>query len=337
MVSEYLLETAAKNFGFDIGTHKIKCVTNWPDQERELDTFKKNGKDYVLQCWPHFVEQRRQTRAEIYFIDYLAENGISVAPPLKTTNGELVVLASENGMDYNIIAFELVNGLRWNEDGPNTWNSRVFFNWGKTMGDMHRLAKKYNPADRYDVPELTERTYEGWGPHFDRLKAYPQIYKITRELLDTISLLPKDKDSFGLIHGDLHQENFLIDGDRINVFDFNDNIYAWFVLDIGIALFHALWWGRKDGKGNDLTDTIVGNFLKGYLSANRLNGFWFSKIPLFMKYRQICCFIPWFFDPENMDSHNGQQKEWIHSIENDNLFDDRHLASISDIIEKAIS
>jgi hypothetical protein len=49
-----------------------------------------------------------------------------------------------------------------------------------------------------------------------------------------------------------------------------------------------------------------------------LSDFWLSKIPMFMKFRQICKFS-WFFNPENIDDH---QKERIRNIENNILFTD---------------
>ena len=177
--------------------------------------------------------------------------------------------------------------------------------------------------------------YDGyyWGSHFDCLKVYPDVYQVAQELIGEIMNLPRDKESFGIIHCDMHPDNFYIEGDKINVFDFGDSQYGWFTLDIGIALFHALWWGQKDDKGNDFTNTIIKDFLKGYLSANHLSDFWISKIPMFMKYRQISCFVPWFFNPEDTKEHH--QKEWIYNIENDILFDGIDLKSISKIIEGA--
>lgn len=82
---------------------------------------------------------------------------------------------------------------------------------------------------------------------------------IVEDLINEMMALPKDKDSYGLIHNDMHQWNFLLDGDKINVFDFDDSLHGWFALDIGIALYHALWWGRKDDAGNDFTDSIILN------------------------------------------------------------------------------
>lgn len=129
-----------------------------------------------------------------------------------------------------------------------------------------------------------------------------------------------------MIHCDLHPYNFHIDGEKIIVFDFNHNIYGWFALDIGIALYHGLDWSRKDDYRNDYTNAIIKNFMEGYLSVNNLINFWISKIPLFMKYRQI-----WF----NTELGNIQknQKEWEYKIENDILFDGFEFKIIHELIE----
>jgi Ser/Thr protein kinase RdoA (MazF antagonist) len=320
-----LLEFAAKEYDFDINTFKTKEVSKFNDPSIEIFTFNKSGKEYIIDFYPAYLPQRRQTRAELNFINYLAENSISVARPLKTVNGELFIAPQKIGEDFNIIVFEMASGEFWDKNDPKKWNDKIFFNWGKLMGNMHRLAKDYKYANTYNVPDIFNRNYTGWGSFFDCLKIYPKVYKITQELLDEIMDLPRNKDSYGLIHCDLHPYNFLIDGDKITVFDFDDNIYAWFALDIGIGLYHGLDWSRKDDFSNDYTNAIIRNFLKGYLSANDLSDFWISKIPMFMKYRQI-----WF----NTEIINDNQKNWIYNIENDILFDGYDLKSIADIIER---
>jgi len=149
------------------------------------------------------------------------------------------------------------------------------------------------------------------------------------ERLEEMMVLPKDKDSYGLIQNDMHQWNIHIDGDKINVFDFDDALYGWFALDMGIALYHGLRWGRKNDAGVDFSESIVKFFLEGYRSANELSEFWLSKVPLFMKHRQICKFS-WFFDPEKIDGH---QRERIYNIENDILFGGCGLKLILEILE----
>ncbi|MGI5899847.1 MAG: phosphotransferase enzyme family protein [Christensenellales bacterium] len=203
------------------------------------------------------------------------------------------------------------------------------FNWGRVMGDMHRAAKAYVPANKHDVlGDISGSHY--WGSFFDGLKIYPRVYEIARDLLGEIAALPRDRESFGVIHGDLHQGNFFADGDEVSIIDFGDSIYGWFALDIAISLCHALWWDRKGEAGYDYTNAIIENFIKGYVTANELSSFWISTIPLFMKYRHLC------MDPVK----NGlgcDRGEWIYNIENDFLFSGFHLKSVREIIINAIS
>ena len=270
-----LLEFASKEYDFDADTFKIKNVSKFNDPELEIFIVNKNGKEYIIDFEPDYLPEKRQTRAELDFITHLSENNISVAPPLRALNGELFISAREIGENYNIYVFEMAKGEFWNKNDPDKWNDRIFFNWGKLMGDMHRLAKDYKPVNnKYNVPDIFDRNYQNWGTFFDNFKIYPTVYKIVQELVNEIKDLPKDRDCYGLIHCDLHPYNFHIDGDKITVFDFNDNIYAWFALDIAIALFHGLDWSSKDDAGNDYTYAIIENFLKGYLSANHLDSFW---------------------------------------------------------------
>ncbi|MCL2774236.1 MAG: phosphotransferase [Oscillospiraceae bacterium] len=324
MVSKSLLEFGSKNYDFNINTLEYIPRSSGKIMNK-IYTFNKNDKKYIIKFAPcsMYNNQLKETKAEMDYIYYLSENNMSVSVPLKTINGELVISTQDNGEEYIITAFAWLNGQSWGYDGSN---DKMSFNWGKTMGDIHRVTKNYKPENEYDVKKDILNSYY-WDSFFDDLKIYPTAYKITQDLLGEIAVLPRDKDSFGIIHGDMHQGNFFVDGDEINVFDYGDSIYGWFSLDIAISLCHALWWGRKDAAGNDSTNTIIGNFINGYLSANCLSDFWISKIPMFMKYRHLC------MDPEK----NGigcNREEWIHNIENDILFDGCKLKLISDIIEK---
>ena len=319
MVSDNLLNFAEENYNFDKNTlHFISESTN------QIYMFKKDNRGYILRFSQRPVEHIHQIRAEMDWLYYLSKNNIGVSLPLKANNGEFAVSTQDGSENYLITSFEMVSGTFWDKNDPKKWNEKIFFNWGKVMGDMHRLTKDYMPANDNDIRDV----FNGRFSLADSVKSCPSVNKIIEKLIGEIMALPKDNDSYGLIHNDMHPWNFYIDGDKINVFDFDDSLYGWFALDIGIALYHGLWWGRKDDTENDFTNKIVENFIKGYLSANHLSDFWLAKIPMFMKFRQLCK-LSWFYDPDNIDEHT---KERIANIENDVLFDGCSMESVRKLI-----
>ena len=308
MVLDKLLTFAADNYGFDKNT--LNFIS---DSSNQIYSFQKNGDEFIIRFSERPTEQTRQTKAEMDWLYYLAQNNVNVSLPLATDNNQLVISTEIDGKSYIISAFEILAGRFWNKTDPALWNAGIFYNWGKVMGDIHRLTKAYSAANDSDIRDV----FTGYEAlHMDNIKHCSTVYKITMDLIDEIMSLPKDADSYGLIHYDLHPWNFIIDGMNINVFDFDDSLYGWFALDIGIALYHGLWWGRKNDAERDFTNEIIESFINGYILANPIADFWLKKIPLFMKFRQICKFS-WFFNPSDIDEH---QKERINNIENGMLF-----------------
>jgi Ser/Thr protein kinase RdoA (MazF antagonist) len=346
MVTESLLGFAADNYGFDKSSPRfISGSTN------QIYAFQKGANWYILRFSQRPADSVGQTEAEMDWLYYLAKNNINVSLPLAANDGRLVISTEEEGNFYVISAFEALSGKFWNKNDPELWNGGIFYNWGKLTGEIHSLTKKYAPPgaggdDNRDGGGVggvsgrdenyaesirgginngivsrrrSRKEFDGHDSLFmDKFQDCPSVYRIASDLVAEILAYPKDINSYGLIHYDIHPWNFLIDGDIIKVFDFDDCLYGWFALDIGIALYHGLWWGRKNDAGRDFSDELIGRFIRGYLSENQLDDYWLSKIPVFMKFRQICK-LSWFYAPGGGDDH---QKERIRNIENGALFSD---------------
>ena len=117
-------------------------------------------------------------------------------------------------------------------------------------------------------------------------------------LMERLHALPKDRHSYGLTHGDLHQRNFFWHEGVISPFDFDDCVYSWFASDIAIALYYA---ARHDMSSSvdPWTDmdraTFVQYFLKhlmsGYLSQNDLDPTWLTHIPDFLTLSAIIMYV----------------------------------------------
>lgn len=316
MDTSYLIEFAAESYGFEKSVCRLMAYGR--ENNKQMHTFSINGKPYVLRVIKCPAGQIGQVKAEMDWLLYLCNKGVCVPSPLRTLNGELAVSALENGETYVITAFSMACGNYWDKDNPGLWNKDVFYNWGRAVGDMHRLTKDYEPAAE-KRGEFNIRGMVG-----EKIKAFPSLSRIADDLLNEIEALPKDRDSYGLIHNDLHPGNILINGEQINLFDFDGCGYSWYVFDIGNALFISLWLGRSNRAGVDFTNDIIRYFLKGYLSANELNSFWISKIPLFMMLCKIALFSLGC-NCENPDNQDDSQTECIKNIEKGILFPESPL------------
>jgi len=222
--------------------------------------------------------------AEIDWMTYLS-SGVVVPELIKSGNAKLIETYEGDGETYIICVYSEMAGAYWNKNDPLLWNETVFYNWGKTMGKTHQMTKEYKPSDNaYCRPRFEDNLVP---PEY--YKSFPSVYEKITRVQNEILALSRDTDSYGLIHCDMHQQNMLISGDHIGVLDFDDCRYGWFALDIGIALYHALWWGLPDDdrEKNAFAMKIINHFMLGYKENNHLSDYWIKKIPLFMRYRQI--------------------------------------------------
>ena len=309
MVSGDLRKLAAVRYGFDADT--LRFTAGGREASRQFYSFRKDNQPYILRCTRCHAGQIGQTRAEMDWLRYLAGKGVAVPRPLEADSGDLAVLAEENGETCVFSAYTMAEGRLWDKNDPDLWNESVFHGWGRVMGDLHRETKGYRPAEGAETrPAFTSIICES-------VMAFPSINAAAEELLGEIAALPKGPDSYGLIHYDLNPYNFLIDGERVHVFDFDDCAYAWYSLDIGVALYTGLWFGRRNDAGHDFTNEIIRHFLRGYLSANPLGDDWLKKIPMFMRLCQIAKFSCAY---RRKDPEDGHQKERMRNIENNVLF-----------------
>ena len=251
-----------------------------------------------------------QILAELRFITYLAENGVRVAQPIYSRNGELIEEFFIEQSPVYLVCFEKGRGMRVPDNAYRYRNDapieEYFHNWGKILGQMHRLSKAYRPKNHQI------RRPDWFQLHADRLDidaVVPNKLKIVkdriRSLLNEIVKLPKDNQSYGLIHGDFNDGNFTVDynnGD-ITVFDFDDCCNFWFAYELASAWEGGI--GRIMFRGLNERISFMDNYMEkvfeGYCSENELSTSWVEKIPLFIKLIQVeefLHFVQYYHNPD---------------------------------------
>lgn len=242
------------------------------------------------------------------FIFYLAENGVPVALPQPSENGQRYEMLP--GMDscYAVTVTPLAGGRHPTPRNLYDWNERLFVGWGQVLGKMHALARAYprwqkvsasedNALDEAGAPSQTgdwRNEYE----FFSNWCEEPKIVAQWRKLYEPLSALPRERDGFGLIHNDLHMWNFLYNPDArgvhpITIIDFDVCCYHWFITDIAIAVYHGMVFDlhRSLAQRETFARQFLQPFMRGYRQENQLNPGWFEHLPLFLRYREILSYI----------------------------------------------
>jgi Ser/Thr protein kinase RdoA (MazF antagonist) len=251
-----------------------------------------------------------QIAAELHFVSHLAETGVRVARPVPSHRGNPYEAVAADGTTFIAVSFVRGrgmrvpdNGYRYRDDAPI---EEYFSNWGRVLGQMHAGAKMYTPpahiARRPDILDLLD-----FEPVEERVPAdLPRIRDKLSALLDELRVLPRDCESYGLIHGDFNDGNFTVDysnGD-ITVFDFDDCCYGWFAYELACA-----WEGGVGrtmfedlARRKSFMDNYFDVLLSGYVECNRLPDVWLDRIPLFLRVvqmQELLYFLPYRHVPDD--------------------------------------
>lgn len=267
-----------------------------------------------------------QIRSELHFINYLADHGVRVARPVPSQNGNLIEPIQAGGVLFLAVSFVKGKGMRVPDNGyryrEGVSIDEYCQNWGQTLGQMHALAKQYEPIhESVKRPEWFEL-----DQFKDMDEQVPERFPVVRDkfkrLLAQIEGLPKGRDAYGLIHGDFNDGNFTVDYDNGNmtVFDFDDAHYGWFMYElacawegsIGRAMFKELAERRA------YMDHYFAQVLEGYNKANSLSDEWLNRLPLFLQLIHMEEFLHYArYVDDAGDEMQAELNYRIHCIEND--------------------
>jgi Ser/Thr protein kinase RdoA (MazF antagonist) len=254
---------------------------------------------------------------EADWINYLADNGVRVPRIIPSQNGNLVEIIEVDGSSCAAVSFEKMEGRPINFEDSDEWNGELFRRYGDTIGKMHALNKRYDPADK----SLTRMQWyeQDW---LDSCLLPPEslVRRKCEELIQTLHSLPKDRDSFGLIHGDAHPWNVLLHEGRIVLTDFDFCEQSWFASDIAIILFYAIMAPVEGMEQTSFAAYFMKNFMNGYRKENSIDAYWVEQIPSFLRLRMISKYILHY--PEWKSGKMSERRkfaftEWKRKIEND--------------------
>jgi Ser/Thr protein kinase RdoA (MazF antagonist) len=244
--------------------------------ENKMYGFRTPSRKVVIRITPPGHKSVREVEAEIHWLNYLNQNGAPVVKVLESNNRNLVEVIETNQGEVPVVCFGWAEGRVVRKED---FSESLFHTWGRAVGKMHALTKDYRPRTRDRIQwENDEYLCRNLIP-----TTQTKVLERFDALMDYFKKLPRGRDSFGLIHQDVHHENLILDGNKLTVLDFDDSAYGFFVFDIANALGFSIWEKPENMSNREFADFYLEHFMKGYEEENHLEDSWTEHLPYALK------------------------------------------------------
>ena len=278
---------------YQLNGYELQAVAGHEGGRNDIYICSRGGeKTYVLRISTTGDRTEEDYLAETEFLHYLAVGGALVADVIPSKNGRFVErIASANDTDKAFVfasLFEFAkgmllcdNGYRYREGAPLT---EYFYNTGKTLGAIHRLAKNFTPKHRRaDYFDKFNMDYIGQLIPDE----YAELKAAIADRIRQFKEFPRTPDNFGLVHFDFCDGNYHVDlntGD-VTAFDFDNCCYCWYMFDLAHLWTHGVGWFQHESdvkRRKEGMDWYFSYILDGYRSETPVSEEELSKLPLYI-------------------------------------------------------
>jgi Ser/Thr protein kinase RdoA (MazF antagonist) len=247
------------------------------------------------------TERRRdEIDAEVSLVAWLAAEGVAVAAPIASRTGHLVETIETEAGTFHAVLFD---GLAGEHPDIETLTEDDYGLWGAALGRLHAMTRL--------LPASLVAARSSWRDDFAtvRRSTPPQAASLLAELdraevlLDS---LPRDADSYGLIHGDFELDNLLWRSETIGIVDFDDCAHHWYAADIAFALRDLF-----AGEAGPIAPVFAA-FVAGYRTHHGVSDAMLATVPFFVRLAELVGYgriLP------SLDLYPGDDHpDWLHDL-----------------------
>jgi Ser/Thr protein kinase RdoA (MazF antagonist) len=245
----------------------------------------RRGQPYICRVTPASHQPTAAILAELEWQHFVIERGkISAPRAVPSRRGQLAEHFEAKPTSFTAVLFEKLNGR---PIGVGDWNPVLFKEWGRLVGSLHGLSQDFAPERRRLLWSASD---------FLEARAYipdsePQILQEAVNVVGAVAKLTPSNASFGMIHGDIYQENFLLGRSGLQLFDFDHCEYGYYVSDIAVSLYAALWRHEQAASREDFARRFLEAFWTGYSGQYSLAQAELKRLPLFLRLREVLIYI----------------------------------------------
>jgi Ser/Thr protein kinase RdoA (MazF antagonist) len=261
----------------------------------------RDGARYVLRIQRAGGDQvvptptRSRTESEVWWLDRLrADLDVPVPVPVRTPDGESVVSVSTESVPEPrlCVLFEWMDG--------HFFHNRLMPAHLEQVGRMTALLHEHSAGltipptfDRQQVDNADAQTEEAIVRLFTD-HCSPEAARVMRDVLLQVRRAAEELGSapsmYGLIHGDIHQENYLFHRGTVRLIDFDDCGWGHYLHDLAVTTHEIDFLPR----GPALTQALLG----GYRRVRDLPASHETAIAAFYMLRELHI-TSWYLEQRN--------------------------------------
>ena len=279
--------------------------------QSENTVFKVEGLDgntYALRVHRKGYHDLEELNSEHVWTSSLSNAGLLVPEAVVTRSGEAYTSVSFlNSSEYRYVGLvKWIEGTILNDlilDLEEKDVSDVYESLGKVVAKFHKATIAWEKPKDFKRHSFDTDGFLGskpfWGRFWEAQNATTRerekLSLIRNNITESLSKLPKDINSFGMIHADLHSQNVLIQGKSLSVIDFDDSGFGWYGFDLAVAI-----WDRLDFTATGCHfDIAYKSLIRGYIEERPNAKDIIETIPTFLL-MQTLMLIRWIEDrPES--------------------------------------
>ncbi len=187
-----------------------------------------DGCVYSLRITAPEFKERRWMEDELAFLDFAAGVGTVAAPrPVRNRDGELITAISTPEGERLACLFDWIEG----EPASRHLTPDILRQCGRITAHLHEIgrafpfpdeANGFRPGYRYD--QALARSHREWIPQH-RAEIGPENEALLEQAIEYavagMDRVGQTRQSYGVIHADLHFGNFLVHNGRVSLIDFD--------------------------------------------------------------------------------------------------------------------
>jgi len=215
---------------YEIGT--IDRCLFWNRGLSDIYLVETQKKSYILKVSHHHWRSELDIQFELEFLEFLHQQNIPVANPLKTKANKLLVVVNAVEGDRYAALFPYAPGEVPQGD-LNVDQSTIM---GQTLGQIHHKSLEFDnltPRQHLNVEYLLDDSFEVISPYLRNKDELAYLEQAIAKIKQQLTCLEQTSPLWSVCWGDPHSGNVHFTKDnQITLFDFDQCGYGWRMFDI---------------------------------------------------------------------------------------------------------